>query len=415
MKKRPVGISIPAILNVTGCLGTFAVQILFSGVLSRVSESLGVSTLLTMVHLAFLDALGVAAGIGMWTGRKWAWWLGVLLLSYVIARNTNALFVISDVVREYGEPEAGATRFYVKHVGRIIVNSLVILYFFKSNVVGYFQVAGIRTRKRFLVVVGTPIGIVAIFAVGPLLGSAAGISTAPPPPTPAAAATPTPTQSVPTPTPTSLPPPSVAPAAPVPPATPTLVSVATAIPPTPTPTPTLTPTPPPTGTLAIVGDTSDVEVMSTGYAGDAAMGQMVVGDTGGDVPNLGRRALLRFFLSGLPKRIQSAVLIITLSQSRKDQYPAPGIVDESPPFTNPGLGDTIVVHVDYGTPGGGAYAAPSIVNDPGVLIPAGVEPGSVVSIDVTQALQHALDAGSPLVAFRIQTAIETDGDGLNDV
>ena len=174
MNKRPVGVSILAVLYVTGGLGTLAIQILFSSSLLGAAEFLGVSSLLTMVHFAFLGALGLAAGIGMWTGRKWGWWLGALYLLYSIARDTNALFTISDLVREYGEPEAGATRIYVKHAGRIIVNSLLILYFFKSNVVEYFQVAGIGTRKRFLALVGTTIGIVAIFAVGSLLASAGG-------------------------------------------------------------------------------------------------------------------------------------------------------------------------------------------------------------------------------------------------
>jgi hypothetical protein len=181
-------------------------------------------------------------------------------------------------------------------------------------------------------------------------------------------------------------------------------------------TPTATPTPTPNGPLTIVADPLDFEVYGDGTAHGPDLGDLAVGDTGPGIVNLGRRGVLRFNLSDLAgERVQSAVLNLTLAKSRKDQYPAPGIIDNSPPFINPGLGDTIVVHIaDYAVPNGGIYVAPSIGNDPGVLIPAGVEPGSVVSIDMARAMQQALDAGSSFVAFRIQTAVETDGDDLND-
>ncbi len=76
----------------------------------------------------------------------------------------------------------------------------------------------------------------------------------------------------------------------------------------------------------------------------------------------------------------------------------------------------MVIHIaDYGVPSAGGYGAASIGNDPGVLIPAATEPGTVVSINITEAVKQAMGLGASFVAFRIQTATVTDNDGLNDV
>lgn len=173
-------------------------------------------------------------------------------------------------------------------------------------------------------------------------------------------------------------------------------------------------------TVTVVADPSDFEVFENGFnSGSQNLGDWGVGDTGGNPggpdTNQGRRGLVKFSLEGLGK-VVSAQLQLTILQSRKDQYLEPGIIDNTPPFTNPGLGDTAVIHIaDYGTPSAVGYGAASIGNDPGVLIPAATEPLSVVSIDVTEAVKQAMESGASFVAFRIQTATVTNNDGLNDV
>jgi hypothetical protein len=173
--------------------------------------------------------------------------------------------------------------------------------------------------------------------------------------------------------------------------------------------------------VTIVGDPSDTEIFGTAGVGTPPGGHtlsdMGAGDTGGDDPNLGRRSVVRFDVRGLTSAgVTSAVLELTIVQSRRDQFPAPGIVDGSSPFTNPGLGDTQVIHIaDSPVPTAADYGSPSVGNDPGTLIAAGVEGTTTVTVDATKAVQQALDAGQGFVAFRIQPAVETDGDGLNDL
>jgi hypothetical protein len=169
--------------------------------------------------------------------------------------------------------------------------------------------------------------------------------------------------------------------------------------------------------LTIIADPSDAETFGAGGVGDDALGDMGVGDTGGGSPDLGRRAVVRFDVRGLSAAtVTSATLRLTILESRRDQFPAPGVIDSVPPFTNPGLGDTQVIHIaDDGAVNAADYGSPSVGNDPGVLIPAAVNPGDSVTVEATKAVQQALAAGRSFVVFRIQTSVETDGDGLNDL
>ena len=51
------------------------------------------------------------------------------------------------------------------------MNALLILYFFKSNVVAWFGVGATPAWKRVALLTGATIGILALFAAGSLLSS----------------------------------------------------------------------------------------------------------------------------------------------------------------------------------------------------------------------------------------------------
>jgi hypothetical protein len=168
----------------------------------------------------------------------------------------------------------------------------------------------------------------------------------------------------------------------------------------------------------LISDASDFEAFSNAGLGGSDLGDFGAGDTGGGSPNLGRRALLKFSLVGLVgQTVQSASLGLWILETRKDQSPNPGTITPTPPLVNPGLGDLLVVHVaDYGAPNAAAYNSPSIGNNPGVLVASGVEAASnAQAIDVKAAMQQAIGGGFSFVTFRLQTAVETDNDGQNDL
>ena len=178
--------------------------------------------------------------------------------------------------------------------------------------------------------------------------------------------------------------------------------------------------------LTLLSHISDFEAFGQnglGVSVNSAIGDMGVGDT--TAPNFGRRAVVKFNLAPLAgKTLAAARLKLTILQSRRNDAGTGAAsetclteIDREAPFLNPGLGNVNVVHIaDYGTPDPTDYHSPSLGNDPGMLI--SVEnpavPG-VLFVDVTNAMLQAIKLGAESVAFRIQAAIETDGDGCNDV
>jgi hypothetical protein len=169
MQKRPVGITILAVLYIIGGVGIFAVQLFMGGAISQVFDLFGISSMLAVVAILFLGGSALAAGVGMLLGKKWAWWLGAFYLMYAVARNINAIIMIPTLLEQFGTPEAGVAKYYIKHGGRIIIHSLLVLYFFKSNVEAYFQVENVNAWMRVFKLIGATVTIMGAAIVSSIL------------------------------------------------------------------------------------------------------------------------------------------------------------------------------------------------------------------------------------------------------
>ncbi len=161
-------------------------------------------------------------------------------------------------------------------------------------------------------------------------------------------------------------------------------------------------------TSAIPSDVSDGHVRSNGnaYSNDAVM---IVGD---DKSDKAYRSFVKFPISSLHgKVLKSAELKLTIERSIQN-----GSAYTSEPFDNPRLGDTRVIHInDYVTLDGSDFNAPSIGNDPGVLIPANTNPNSrIVSISVHAAMQDDINNARNFTTYMIRTANNTDDDNRRD-
>lgn len=164
-KDRPTGISILAVLYLIGGASVLAAQIFLSGLITKGASAIGVSNVHAMLGFAFLGTIGVVSAIGMWTGKKWGWWLGAFYLFYSVARNAEAFLMIPTLLESLGMPEGGVTKHYVKHGGRVIIHSLLILYFFKSSVVDYFGVGAMGPWRRFSILLAATIAVALSFGV----------------------------------------------------------------------------------------------------------------------------------------------------------------------------------------------------------------------------------------------------------
>ena len=159
----------------------------------------------------------------------------------------------------------------------------------------------------------------------------------------------------------------------------------------------------------IFGDLSDGRVSGTG--GINTISSLRVGDDIGPPAEANLHTLVKFSLSGVSGQVASARLYLYLYNSNVDSS-----WDSSSPLTNPGLGDCLVRHIDdFGTVDASDYNAPSIGNDPGILISGTSTPNiGYLSVDVTAAMQDDINKGRAFSAFLIRSSIESDGDDRAD-
>ena len=163
-RERPVGISILALLHIAGGIVLGIMQLVLLANLDKLEplRTIGIPPVLLMIGIAFLALLGTAAGFGMWRGAKWGWWLGAFYYVYSMARNATALVAIAELADDAAGGSRGPGYYYVKHGGRILVHFLILLYFFKENVLGYFGLDDISKPRAISVLVGVCLAIIGI-------------------------------------------------------------------------------------------------------------------------------------------------------------------------------------------------------------------------------------------------------------
>jgi hypothetical protein len=159
---RPLGISILAVLHIVGGIILGVMQLVLLGKLNEIEaplRSIGIPPVLLVIGVGFLALLGTAAGVGMWTGKKWGWWLGAFYYVYSITRNATALVTVAELANEIASDGRGPGYYYVKHTGRIAVSLLILLYFFKENVLHFFGLEDISKSKAISLMIGICVAI----------------------------------------------------------------------------------------------------------------------------------------------------------------------------------------------------------------------------------------------------------------
>jgi hypothetical protein len=150
MKERPIGVSILAVLHLVGGVGLVAMQVWMLFDYERIAAGMsevGIPPTLLFIGVLLLAVLGLASGIGMWIGTKWGWWCATFYYTYGLTRNFNALYFTWSISDEIPAGPRGASYYYAKYTARFCVSLLLLLYFFKPNVLAYFDMQGVHRGK----------------------------------------------------------------------------------------------------------------------------------------------------------------------------------------------------------------------------------------------------------------------------
>jgi hypothetical protein len=163
---RPAGVSLLAILLGLGGGVLLITQLMVFNKLSEASSKLGISTVVLQGGIGFLGLLGVAAGIGMWFGKKWGWWLALFYFAYAVTRNANVLISISSFTEQWGAPRQGIGMIYAKYGIRMLWNGFLLFYLCRENAAIYFRTTETKKWKALLLVFAF---CVVLFVIGALL------------------------------------------------------------------------------------------------------------------------------------------------------------------------------------------------------------------------------------------------------
>ncbi|MGO4547259.1 hypothetical protein AB4Z29_20970 [Paenibacillus sp. 2TAB23] len=162
---RPFGVKIISILMILGGIILLITQLYAFSIMSELSSLMGVSSLFFQAVIGFLGLIGIAAGVGMWIGRIWGWWLAIFYLSYSLTRNLNTLLSIPGITEQYGL-SGNAAGHYVKYGLKILWDVLLLRYMCRDTTTSFFKTTETNKLKTMVWVFGICEGF---FVIGWLL------------------------------------------------------------------------------------------------------------------------------------------------------------------------------------------------------------------------------------------------------
>ncbi|MHC4876534.1 MAG: hypothetical protein ACYTGL_08545, partial [Planctomycetota bacterium] len=159
------GVTILAVLHLVGGVLLLVGQVMLLANLDRVSQGLngvGIPPALLVMGVMLLAGIALASGVGMWLGTRWGWWCAAFYYVYSVARNANAFLMVSDLADGLEGGSRGPGYYYAKFGGRVVIHLLLLLYFFKDNVLEYFEAQDQHKGKAIGILIGVTAAIFGI-------------------------------------------------------------------------------------------------------------------------------------------------------------------------------------------------------------------------------------------------------------
>jgi hypothetical protein len=159
--RRPIGLSILAFFHGLGSVGILLFLVVLAGTRGTHdwAERAGLSLALVVIAGLVCGALGLASAYGMWTGARWGWWLSSW---YYVTDGVGHTLALASTPLQFRRLDADAlTEFLVKHCVRLLISLLLVLYFFRRNVLRFFGLESLKKWKA----VGILIGLSLVFLV----------------------------------------------------------------------------------------------------------------------------------------------------------------------------------------------------------------------------------------------------------
>ena len=156
-RPRPGWVTLLAVLNILGGLGMLLLATACQPALrelSGASEEIGLPLAGMRMAVPIFGVVQFSAGIGLWTGVRWGWWLAAFSYFFSsLRRIATAVALVLLMDRIQLDPQL-----VVRNVGRTIggvsINALILVYLFSGKVLGYFGMEELRKLRAVAILLG---------------------------------------------------------------------------------------------------------------------------------------------------------------------------------------------------------------------------------------------------------------------
>jgi tetratricopeptide (TPR) repeat protein len=159
-RERPKGIALLALLQSVGGAILIVTVLLGYQDVSETLSNVGLSWRNLSVASFLYGLLGIAAGIGIWRGKRWGWWLTAFSYFYGILRNVSALVMIPGMLETFGEPDGGTGYYYAREIGQIGVGVAITAYWLSEGIRDYFDLSELSRRRAVLTLTAVSIAVI---------------------------------------------------------------------------------------------------------------------------------------------------------------------------------------------------------------------------------------------------------------
>lgn len=162
--KRPLGISIIAFLNILkGIIGLMVLLYL-----STFDEQVGDKFDITIEY--FDRFMYLVIGIGLSLGKRWAWWIFSLLLTFSIFYNIFSFIISNDILVKSGVSSDEITKYFYKLGASTIFQLILLVYVYQKIVFKFFNFEVSSLKRKLTIVIGINIILIIIVILNEVIG-----------------------------------------------------------------------------------------------------------------------------------------------------------------------------------------------------------------------------------------------------
>ncbi len=137
LRRRPFGVAVLAALHVLGAVVVIGAVVMVAAAYQQSGATLG---WLWVIAAPIVCVLAVVLPVGLWTGKRWGWWLAAVYYAQFALGAAVVLLILGvTVADDRGEVTQRQIELAGKHVARLAIFAALLWYMTNRDVLDYFR------------------------------------------------------------------------------------------------------------------------------------------------------------------------------------------------------------------------------------------------------------------------------------